>query len=972
MAGSGYRPLNKSEISRDLSLTTHDRPLLREELAALTREGKILEGKKGRYELPKGGKAGGNLLRGTIRFLPRGHAWFYPDLVDPDNQATGIDLKTHSRLHIPRRDTGTALDGDRVLVSFHLPRPAAGRRGPARPSDEEPDARGKVEKVLDRRSGRVVGVYQKKGKSAWVETEDPAMDGQIDISGDTTAAPGQLVVVELEQWEKQQNPRGRVLEVLGWPGDAGVDIVAVIHRQGLRTSVPEDVIAETRAVQEEVGAREIARREDWRDRLVITIDPADAKDHDDAIWVERNKNGWTVAVHIADVSHYVKPRTALDKEATERGNSTYLVDRVLPMLPPELSNGICSLKPHVNRLTKCAVIEVSNHGKVLKKHFCDAVINSQSKLSYEQAQEILDGKPAPEGSPDGLGEMVREAWKMATVLRKKRFADGALDLEMPEIRVKLDDKGRAVEVHQVEHTSSHQLIEECMLLANETVAHQLKIRNKPTIYRIHEDPDFGRLADYSEAAKAHGYTPGDLSNRSHIQALLDSAKGRPDEHLIKLGLLKSLKRAAYSADPLGHYGLAKGDYCHFTSPIRRYADLIVHRSLQAFLTNPPKQLDKVPGQVELAEFARHISDTERTSAEAENETKQIKMLEYLDFCTKQYPPPVFEGVITDVRMIGLMFEATDLGARGVIKREDLPRGDWRFEQSQMRWVSRAGLQFQLGQKIQMQVARIDFQAKFVDFQIAGDALPESVGPVGRSTPREIPSKKFRSEKPPKGKPERGGFKGQAKVKAGKSESPPPAKSRGHSSPPAAPAKSKSPSPALSTPPKHGREDSRPAAGSKQTGAPSIKWSSDKSAARSPDQTSTRASDPRATRSSEKPAAGSTGKQTARTSDKQTARSSDQPAARTSDKPAARPSDQRASRSSDKPAARSSDPPAAPSKWASKEKPAGTPSKWTPKEKPAGSRSKWSTEEKPPGTPSKWAAANDTPAPPPKKSPKRRR
>lgn len=735
MGGNGYRPLNKSEISRDLSLSTHDRPLLRQELAALTREGKIVEGKKGRYELPKAGKAGGNLLRGTIKFLPRGHAWFYPDLVDPDNQATGIDLKTHSRLHIPRRETGTALEGDRVLVSFHLPRQANWRRGSARPSDGEPDARGKVEKVLERRSGRVVGVFKKKGKFGWVETEDPAMDGQIDLSGDTTAAPGQLVVVELEQWDKQQNPRGRVLEVLGWPGDAGVDIVAVIHRQGLRTSFPEDVIAETRAVPEEVDPKEIARREDWRDRLVITIDPADAKDHDDAIWVERNKNGWTVAVHIADVSHYVKPRTSLDKEASERGNSTYLVDRVLPMLPPELSNGICSLKPHVNRLTKCAVIEVSTHGKVLKKHFCDAVINSQSKLSYEQAQEILDGKPAPEGSPPGLEDMVREAWKMASVLRKKRFADGALDLEMPEIRVKLDDQGRAVEVHQVEHTASHQLIEECMLLANETVAHQLKIRNKPTIYRIHEDPDFGRLADYSEAAKAHGYKPGDLSNRAHIQALLDSAKGRPDEHLIKLGLLKSLKRAAYSADPLGHYGLAKGDYCHFTSPIRRYADLIVHRSLQAFLTNPPKQLDKVPGQVELAEFARHISDTERTSAEAESETKQIKMLEFLDRCTKQDPPPVFEGVITDVRMMGLMVEATELGARGVIKREDLPRGDWRFEQSQMRWASRAGLQFQLGQRIQMQVARIDFQAKFVDFRIAGDAPVETAGVP-------IPARKF--------------------------------------------------------------------------------------------------------------------------------------------------------------------------------------------------------------------------------------
>jgi len=720
MGGKGYRPMNKSELSRELALTSGDRPLLRGELAAMTKEGLIAEGKKGRYETAK--KAGGaNLLLGVIRFLPRGHAWFYPDLVDADNIAGGIDLKKYSRLHIPRRDTGTALEGDRVAVSFHLPRPANWRRtGIKQVPDEEPDARGKVEKILERRSGRVVGVFQKKGKFGWVETEDPAMDGQIDLNGDTTAEPGQLVVVDLEQWEKGQNPRGRVIEVLGWPGDAGVDIMGVIYRQGLRTSFPEEVLAETRKVQEEVDAKELARREDWRNRLVITIDPADAKDHDDAIWVEKHGKGWTLAVHIADVSHYVKPKTSLDKEASERGNSTYLVDRVLPMLPPELSNGICSLKPDVNRLTKCAIMEISAAGKVTKSTFCDAVINSQAKLSYEQAQAILDGKPAPDGSVQGLSEMVKEAWALASVLRKKRFADGALDLEMPEIRVKLDDKGRAVEVHQVEHTASHQLIEECMLLANESVAHVLKVRNKPTIYRIHEDPDFGRLEDYAQTAKAHGYQPGDLTNRAHIQKLLDSAKGRPDEHLIKLGLLKSLKRAAYAADPIGHYGLAKGDYCHFTSPIRRYADLVVHRSLQPYLTNPPKNPDKVPGQTELAEFARHISDTERTSAEAENETKQIKMLEYLDMCSKLPEPPAFDGVVTDVRMMGLLVEATEIGARGVIKREDLPRGDWRFEQSQMRFVSRGGLQFQLGQKIQMQVQRIDFQAKFIDFRIAGE------------------------------------------------------------------------------------------------------------------------------------------------------------------------------------------------------------------------------------------------------------
>ncbi|WP_367875266.1 ribonuclease R [Luteolibacter sp. Populi] len=758
MGGKGYRPLNKSEISRELSLSTNDRPLLRGELAALTKEGKILEGKKGRYEVPKG--AGADHLRGVIRFLPRGHAWFYPDMADPANLASGIDLKKYSRLHVPRRDTGSALEGDRVEVAFVLPRPAQWRQGKRFAAEEEPDARGKVAKILERRSGRLVGVYHKKGKFGWVETEDPALDGQIDLNGETTAEPGQLVVIDLEQWEKQQNPRGRVIEVLGWPGDAGVDILSVIHRQGLRTSFPEDVLNETRKISETVDPQEVARREDWRDRLVITIDPADAKDHDDAIWVEKHGKGWTLAVHIADVSHYVKPKTALDKEATERGNSTYLVDRVLPMLPPELSNGICSLKPDVDRLTKCAIIEISPTGKVSKARFCDAVINSQAKLSYEQAQAILDGKPAPEGSFKGLEEMVREAWQMAAVLRKKRFADGALDLEMPEIRVKLDDKGRAISVHQVEHTASHQLIEECMLLANEAVARLLKGKNKPTIYRVHEDPDFGKLHEYTETARAHGYQPGDLTNRAHIQKLLDSAKGRPDEHLIKLGLLKSLKRAAYSADPLGHYGLAKGDYCHFTSPIRRYADLVVHRSMQPFLTNPPKKQDALPSQATLAEFARHISDTERASAEAENETKQIKMLEYLAMCANLPEPPVFDGVVTDVRMSGLMVEATEIGARGLIKREDLPRGDWRFEQVQMRFVSRGGLQFQLGQKIKMQVQRIDFQGKFIDFRIAGEAQAVDAvrvdGADWKKAPQEKKGRKpkFEKSRPPKGEKKR--------------------------------------------------------------------------------------------------------------------------------------------------------------------------------------------------------------------------
>lgn len=722
LRSSKGNPLSKSQLSRGLKLPGTQLSELRNTLAALVKEGLIKEGKKACYHLPSAPK---DQLIGNLKFHPKGHAFFFPDITEEQNIASGIDFTVHSRILIDRRNVATSLDGDKVLVSIikQVARPFRTRsESTPDPADE---MRGKVEKVVSRRSGRLVGVYQKKGGFGWADCDDKAIEGRVDVVGDTTAMPGQLVVIDLEEWlDRNTTPRGRVIEVLGWPGDPGVDMVSVIHRYGLRTSFPDAVLAEARAVPEEPEASEIARRKDWRDKLVITIDPADAKDHDDAIWLEKTSRGWTLAVHIADVSHYIKPGSPMDVEAIDRGNSTYLVDRVLPMLPTELSNGICSLKPNVDRLTKCALLEISSSGELIKAKFIDAVIHSRAKLSYEQAQAILDGKPAPEGSDPQLVGLVKEGWNLASAMRTRRFAQGALDLEMPEIKIRLDSQGRAEVAEPVIHTESHQLVEECMLAANEAVAKILKDRMKPAIYRIHEDPDPSRLLDYTETAKAHGYRPGDLTNRAHIQKLLDESKGSPEEHVIKLGLLKSLKRAVYSAEPIGHYGLAKGDYCHFTSPIRRYADLIVHRALQPLLENAPKPHDRTPSQAELCEIARHISDTERTSSDAESETKQIKLLEYLDRVAKSDKPPVFDGLITDVRPMGLMVEIPDMGVRGVVKREELPDGRWRFEAHRMAWVSMDGKVIQLGMRLPLRVIRIDFEKRFVDFAVAGKPTTE--------------------------------------------------------------------------------------------------------------------------------------------------------------------------------------------------------------------------------------------------------
>ncbi|MGJ8633287.1 MAG: ribonuclease R [Luteolibacter sp.] len=753
------KPFSKTQISRRLEVDAADKPAFIEALGQLVKENKLNLGAKNLYSLKTALK---NTLTGSIKFLPNGHAFFHPVIGDPDNEASGIDFKIHSRIFISKEKSDTALDGDSVRINPLGTKPKPRTRGNA-PEDQE--MCGEVIEILSRRSGRIVGVYRKKGKTAHVETDDKALEGRINITGDTTAEPGQTVVVDLVSWDNPgSDPTGRVIEVLGWPGDAGVDILSTIARFGLRTSFPENVLEEARAVPDEIPEDEIARRHDHRKKLIITIDPFDAKDHDDAIYIAKTKaGGWLLEVHIADVSHYIRPGTPMDKEAIERGNSTYLVDRVLPMLPVELSNGICSLKPDVDRLTKCAVIEISKTGHVINTKFIDAVIHSRAKLSYEMAQEILDGKPAPEGSDPTLAGSVREAWKMASLLRKNRFANGALDLEMSEIKIKLDENGRASECVPVVHTSSHQLVEECMLIANQSVAKVLRERSKPSLYRIHEDPDPSRLADYTETAIQYGYKPGDLTNRSHIQALLDESKGSAEEHTIKLGLLKSLKRAAYSADPLGHYGLAKTDYCHFTSPIRRYADLIVHRSLQPFLQNPPKTPSKTPSQADLREIANHISTTERNSSEAESETKQIKLLEYLDLVAltdqslDEDDSTQFPGVITDVRAMGLMVEIPDMGVRGVVKREDLPRGtNWRFEMHNAAWTSSDGRRLALGMKLPLRIVAIDKVKRFVDFAVAGAPTTEGVKPTGGSSPaRRAPKSNTRGSS-------RGSTKGNAR------------------------------------------------------------------------------------------------------------------------------------------------------------------------------------------------------------------
>ncbi len=722
MREPGFRPRNKGELSRDLELRPGQRAALRAELARMEREGVIVRGRKGRYKLRENDR---DLLVGTLRFQPRGDAWFYPDPRDEANRAGGIDLDRFRRVYVPARKSSVALDGDRVALRIERSGPPRGRRRGGRrsaiPADEAADeqAAGRVERILARQSGVVVGTYMEGRGFSYVQPDDPVLPPTIELEESGEARRGQKVAVELLEWDSRDvAPRGRVAEVLGWPGEPGVDILGIIRRHGLRTAFSEDVLEAARAAPKHVAPGEIEGRVDWRDRLVVTIDPPDAMDHDDAICVRRHEDGWELAVHIADVAHYVKPGKPLDREARERGNSTYLVDRVLPMLPPELSNGICSLVPHEDRLTCCAVLRINAAGKVTGARFEKAVIRSGARLNYDEVQEMIESAAgAPDDPADGIAGMLAEAWKLAALLRRGRFQQGALDLEFPEIRVEVDDLGRPTGYRREEYNESHQLIEECMLAANEAVARAVRNAGRPAIYRVHEDPEPDRLAEFAELARSHGYAPGDLSNRRHIQELLDEARGRPEEHAIKVGLLKSLKRAAYREEPLGHYGLAKGDYCHFTSPIRRYADLVMHRALEPLLANPPPELDRLPHVAKCAEIADHISTTERTSASAETESQRLKLLEWLQRTARDPHPPVFEAVITEVRRIGLVVEAMDILQKGLIKREDLPAGRWDFDAHRQRYTGWGGEELALGEVRRVVVARVDIENQFIDFRI---------------------------------------------------------------------------------------------------------------------------------------------------------------------------------------------------------------------------------------------------------------
>jgi ribonuclease R len=723
-----YVAANVPELLRLLRLPPSSQQELQVVLRKLEQAGEVARIKGNRYIQPRAA----DLIPGRIRMNRQGKGFLQPD-------DTGL-----KEIAIPESATGTALHEDRVLVRRDV------RSKGLRAAATEPGT-GEVVRILERRRTQIVGTLQRGRQFLYVIPDDPRIPHDISVPEPRDvgrpARIGDKVVVELREWESRNlNPEGEIVEVLGAPDEEGVDMLSVLRQYELPLHFPKPVLHEANAIGTIVRARDVAGRVDCRRHQVITIDPDDAKDFDDAICLERiSLEQWRLWVHIADVSHYVKPGTALDTEARKRGNSTYLVDRVIPMLPEALSNELCSLKPNVDRLTKCVEFLVSNDGRVLNAKFYSAVIHSQRRFAYGEVLEILERKPAP----DPIEQMLHQAHELAQRIRRLRFKAGSLDLDFPETKIRLDERGRILRIEKTVNDVSHQLIEECMLLANEAVATRLMSQRLPAVYRVHEVPDERRLQEYREEVLSQNVPCGNLSHPAEVQKLLHRLNALPIGPALKIGFLKSLMRARYAVEPLGHYGLAKKKYTHFTSPIRRYADLIVHRAL----------FDKNSASMSaLKETAEHISVTERNSADAERDSKDLKLFAFLKAQLASGHPERYPALVTDVRNFGFFVDVPGLAMSGLVPLSTVEDDFYVFDVARNHLVGRRTRRvIRLGDKLSVQVAKVDSFKKQVDFRLAENGPQRSRPTTQTQQPDRKPVARppaGRWNTPPRGAPPR--------------------------------------------------------------------------------------------------------------------------------------------------------------------------------------------------------------------------
>lgn len=691
MESEGYVPIKRRDMRAMLSVPQEDREKFESLINELIAEGRVFETKKGKLALPK------DLQMATGTFI--GHARGF-GFVTPD--AGGEDI------FIPASETMGAMQKDRVLYKM-LHKAEKGKK-----------ADGVIVRILERGQQRIVGTFEAGSKGyGFVVADDKKIAKDIFISRENTkgAVTGHKVVVEITDYgEDRRNPEGKVIEILGHINDPGVDILSVIRRYELAVEFPEEVYAEIEHLGTEVAEADKKGREDLRDLLTITIDGADAKDLDDAVSLKRLGNGnFELGVHIADVSHYVRENTALDKEAYARGTSVYLVDRVIPMLPHKLSNGICSLNPHVDRLALSCLMEVNGRGEVVSHRILESVINSDYRMTYTAVREILeDGTPALLEQYAEILPMLEDMEELRQILGEKRRKRGSVNFDLPESKIILDENGKPIDIKPYEKSIATNMIEEFMLVCNETIAENSFWQEMPFMYRSHQEPDEDKLEKMEQFLRGFGYylrkKDGEIHPRE-LQKVLQKAEETDEERIITRMVLRSMMQARYTAENGGHFGLAAKYYCHFTSPIRRYPDLEIHRMIKKMLHGELDEKASVYYRRKMPDWAKHCSKQERVAEDAERDTDALKKVEFMEDKVGQ----IYEGIISGVTNWGIYVELPNT-IEGMVALSQMDDDYYEFDEKKMLvFGKRTKKSYRLGDKVVVSVAKVDRMMGTIDF-----------------------------------------------------------------------------------------------------------------------------------------------------------------------------------------------------------------------------------------------------------------
>jgi ribonuclease R len=664
-------------------------------LAALEEEGLVIRNRKGRYGIPRRM----NLCVGRLQGNARGYAFLIPD--DPQEQD----------VYIKSEDMGGAMHNDRVVARLYRHLEDGRRR------------EGEIIRVLKRANEKIVGTYESSRYFGFVVPDDKRLGQGILIPKTETAGAGEgdKVVVEIVQWpEARRNAEGKIIEVLGHSADPGIDILSIVRKYQLPEGFPPEVLRAAARIPATIDEQETGGRRDLRPLPMVTIDGEDAKDLDDAVSLEMLDDGhYRLGVHIADVGYYVREDSVLDREAFRRGTSVYLPDRVIPMLPQRLSNGICSLNPREDRLAMTCLMEIDPQGETVRSEIFPSVIRVDERMTYTDVRQILE-----EQTPElikryaAFTEIFQRMRDLCLLLRQKRLARGAIDFDLPESKVKLDERGKPLEIFQRERTIAEMIIEEFMIAANETVAEHFYWLGVPFLYRVHEKPDPADITQLNEFIEAFGYYIK-VNNRGETypqayQQVVELVKGRPEERAINMTLLRSLKHARYAPEPLGHFGLASKYYSHFTSPIRRYPDLAIHRIIREVLVEGALKKERVADLTKrMDEYAEQSSLRERVAEEAEREAVDLKKVEYM----KDEVGQVYDGFISSVTSFGFFVELPN-SVEGLVHVSTLNDDYYQYIEKHLMLAGEHTRKiYRIGDPVTVRVVRVNLMERNIDFEL---------------------------------------------------------------------------------------------------------------------------------------------------------------------------------------------------------------------------------------------------------------